>query len=162
MNRLLLLLTLLLTALEMDADERMFHISRSLNANWVCYDARLKDGKLDMKDPVHVYWHNNSDNPGHENELSFFQRKMAFGYKVISRGNQEVDVKLTAYNKRSMKVCKRNGHWVSICTINGKPCYLKEIQVKTKEGNSLKVLYINLLGVEIATGKNQKERIENK
>lgn len=144
------------------ADERMFHISRSVNANWVCYDARLKGGQLDMKDPVHVYWHNNSDRPGCENELSFFQRQMAYGYKVLSRGTNEVEYRLTAYKKRSMKLCKRNGHWVSIVTINGKPCILKEIYVKTKDGNPMSVLYINLIGTSTQDGSLQKEKIENK
>lgn len=142
-----------------NADERMFHISRSVNKNWVCYDARLKNGQLNMDDPVHVYWHNNSDNPGHENELSFFQRQMAYGYKVLKRGNNEVEYRLTAYKKRSMKLCKMNGKWVSIVTINGKPCILNEISVKTKDGNPLKVLYIELHGKTTADGKLQTERI---
>ena len=58
----------------------------------------MSGGKIDAKNPIHVYWHNNTDNPGHENELSFFQRKMAYGYNVINKGNNEVEVKLTAYN----------------------------------------------------------------
>ncbi len=155
------LIFVLAVCADLHADERMFHISRSINKNWVCYDARLVGGKLDMKDPVHVYWHNNSDNPGHENELSLFQRQMAYGYKVLKTGNNEVEYRLTAYKKRSLKLCKRNGHWVSLCTINGKQCVLKEIQVKTKEGNSLKVLYINLVGVAISDGSHQKEKIMN-
>lgn len=162
-RKILLVISLIIyVALDIHADERMFHISRSVNANWVCYDARLKGGQLDMKDPVHVYWHNNSDRPGCENELSFFQRQMAYGYKVLSRGTNEVEYRLTAYKKRSMKLCKRNGHWVSIVTINGKPCILREIYVKTKDGNPMSVLYINLIGTSTQDGSLQKEKIENK
>ena len=47
-----------------------------------------------MKNPIHVYWHNRTDNPGHENELSYIQRKMAYGYNILSKGKNEVEVKL--------------------------------------------------------------------
>lgn len=160
--RCLLLLVCIAFCLGGKADERMFHISRSINKNWVCYDARVKNGVLDTKDPVHVYWHNNSDNPGHENELSFIQRNLAYGYKVLKRSANEVEFRLTAYKKRTLKLCRHNGHWVSMCTINGKTCILKEIQVKTKDGNSLSVEYINLIGVAISNGASQKEKIMNK
>lgn len=149
----------LFCCLAVHADERMFHITRSVNANWVCYDARLKNGALNMDDPVHVYWHNNSDRPGCEDELSFFQRKMAYGYKVLKRSSNEVEYRLTAYKGRSLTLCRRNGHWVSLCTINGKRCVLKEIHVKTKDGNPLKVLYINLIGIAISDGSSQREKI---
>ncbi|MCM1078494.1 MAG: DUF4833 domain-containing protein [Bacteroidales bacterium] len=144
------------------ADERLFHIARSLNPNWVCYDARLKNGKLNADDPVHVYWHNNSDNPGHENELSFFQRKMAYGVKVLKRGNQEAEIRLTAYKKRSIKVCRHNGHWVALCTINNRRCILKEIYVQLKPKSSMSVAYIRLSGVSASDGSKQAEKIYNK
>lgn len=142
--------------------QRLFHISRSVNPNWVCYDVNQNNNKLDLKNPIHVYWHNRSDNPGHENELSFIQRKLAYGYNVLSRGNNEVEVKLTAYKKRSLKVCMHKGKWISKININGRPSQLTEIQVKTKEGNPLNVLYINLVGVSLADGTKQVEKIENK
>ena len=46
--------------------------------------------------------------------------------------------------------------------INGKPARLTEIQVKTKEGNPLNVLYINLVGVTLKGGANVVEKILNK
>lgn len=143
-------------------DQRLFHISRSINKNWVCYDAVQKNGQLNMDKPVHVYWHNNSDNPGHENELSWFQRKMAFGYVVVSKGNNEVTVRLTAYKKRHIRIHQHNGRWIGELKINGIPCQLTEIQVKTKDGNPLKVLYFNLVGKSLADGKQHIEQILNK
>ena len=142
--------------------QRLFHISRSVNRNLVCYDVNQKNNVLDQKNPIHVYWHNRTDNPGHENELSFIQRKLAYGYNVLSKGNNEVEVKLTAYKKRSLKVCMHKGKWISKININGKPSQLTEIQVKTKEGNPLNVLYLNLVGISLADGSKQIEKIENK
>ena len=43
-----------------------------------------------------------------------------------------------------------------------KPSQLTEIQVKTKEGNSLNVLYVTLVGKALADGTPQTERIYNK
>lgn len=157
-----ILITLFMTVSQAVMGQRLFHISRSINKNWVCYDVNQTNNVLDMKNPIHVYWHNNSDNPGHENELSFFQRKMAFGYNILRKGDNEVEVKLTAYKKRSMTVRRVKGRWMSVITINGRQCQLKEIQVKTKEGNSLHVLYINLIGNALNDGSYQKEKIENK
>lgn len=154
---------LLFSTISYAAGDRMFHISRSVNANLVCYDVRLKNGHLDASDPVHVYWHNRTDKPGELNELSYIQRKMAYGYKIVNKGVDEVEIKLTAYNKRSLKVCKRNGKWVSLININGKPSFLQEIKVKSKEGNSLAVEYIWLVGVLASDGKTVvKEQIFNK
>ncbi len=161
---LILIFTLHLSTLSTtaSADERLFHIARSLNPNWVCYDARVKNGKLNMDDPVHVYWHNNSDNPGHENELSYFQRKMAYGVKVLNRGNQEAEVRLTAYKKRNLQICKRKGKWVALCTINGRRCILKEIYVQLKPKNPLSVVYFQLSGIAANDGSRQAEKIYNK
>ena len=142
--------------------QRLFHISRSVNRNWVCYDVNLKGGALDKANPIHVFWHNNTDRPGHENELSLIQRKLAYGYKIISVGNNEATVRLTAYKKRDIRVCRNNGRWIAQVDINGKPARLTEIQVKTKEGNPLNVLYINLVGVTLKGGANVVERILNK
>ena len=156
------LVTIIMLSITPDATaQRLFHISRSVNRNWVCYDVNQKNNLLDIKNPIHVYWHNNTDNPGHENELSFFQRKMAYGYNVINKGNNEVEVKLTAYRKLSMKEKRHNGKRRCVVNINNRPCQLKEIQVKTKEGNPMHVLYINLLGTALSDGSAQKEKIVN-
>ena len=71
--------------------ERLFHIARSLNKNLVCYDVNLENGKLNTKVPLNIYWVNREERVGETNELSYFQRKMAYGYKLVSEGNQRSD-----------------------------------------------------------------------
>lgn len=137
---------------------RLFHFERSKNANYVCYDVNQKDGKLDMKDPIEVYWIRAAEG-GEKKELSFFQRVMAFGYKVVSKGNNEVTVHLTAYNKLNIRICRRNGKWVALVNINGKEARLTKMYVKTINPDSLKVEYVDIFGVDTATGKNVKQRI---
>lgn len=161
MHKTIILTLLLLLPLAAGA-QRLFHISRSVNKNWVCYDVNQTDGQLNLKDPVHVYWHNNSDNPGHENELSFFQRQMAYGYKVLSRGKNDCTLRLTAYKKRAMRICRQRGRWIALVNINQRPCRLDEIHVQAKDGHPLNVLYIDLIGTATADQSAQRERILNK
>lgn len=137
---------------------RLFHISRSLNANVVCYDANLKDGKLDTSEPITIYWLNRSDNPGHTNGLSFFQRKMAFGYKIRGKGADWTDISLTADSKRTGRVCKINGKYVFTTTINGQRCILTEIFSKAK--SRISVEYIELIGTSLKDASRQVERIK--
>lgn len=136
---------------------RLFHISRSLNANVVCYDANVKNGKLNTTEPMTIYWLNRSDDPGHTNGLSFFQRKMAFGYKVKCTGADWAELSLTADPKRTGRVCKINGKFVFTTAINGHRCILTEIYSKAK--SKISVEYIELIGTSLKDGSRQVERI---
>ena len=81
--------------------DRLFHIARSLNRNLVCYDANQTNGKLDTKEPIKVYWLNREMEPGKTNGLSFIQKKMAYGYKVVSVAEHTCTITLTAYPERN-------------------------------------------------------------
>ena len=87
--------------------QRLFHIARSINKNLVCYDANLVGGKLDTQKPLNVYWVNREEHMGEKNGLSFIQRKMAYGYKVVAEGNNTSTVTLTAYNGRKLEICQQ-------------------------------------------------------
>lgn len=138
--------------------QRLFHIARSLNKNIVCYDVNTVNGKLDTKNPIHVYWHNNEDKPGVEEELNALQRRLAYGYKVRSTGKNEAHVSLTAYNKRQMRICQQGKTWIAVIKINGQDCRLKELYVKTK--GPMSVEYVELRGTPLTGGKQISERIK--
>ena len=138
--------------------QRLFHIARSLNKNIVCYDVNTVNGKLDTKNPIHVYWHNNEDKPGVEEELNALQRRLAYGYKVRSTGNNEANVSLTAYSKRQLRICQQGKTWIAVIKINGQDCRLKELYVKTK--GPMSVEYVELRGTPLAGGKQISERIK--
>lgn len=154
------ILSILLIALSLTANAagtRLFQITRSLNRNIVCYDLNLDNGSINTKNPIHVYWENHEAHPGQTTELSLVQRKLAFGYTTKSAKADEAVVVLTAYPKRNVRVCKQNGKWVAITTINGKECRLTEIYAKAK--NAVTVEYIELRGKATADGSTQKETI---
>lgn len=140
------------------ATDRLFYVSRNLNRNIIVYDLRLKNGELDVDEPLHVYWYNQENNPVTTNELNFIQRKMAYGYSVTKKGNNEVSVKLKAYGKREVRICKQNGKWVAIATINGKECVLSEIYAQCPSKTSCD--YLELRGKAVSDGSVQKEKVK--
>lgn len=138
--------------------DRIFHVSRNLNRNIICYDVQLKGGKLDMSEPLNVYWYNVEKNPVTTNPLSYIQRQLAYGYSVEKKGNDEVTVRLKAYKKRLVRICKQGGKWVGITTINGKECILKEIYAHCPSKTSCD--YIELRGKTVNGGADEKETVK--
>lgn len=156
-----LLLTLLLAlsaTVANAAGTRLFKVSRSLNRNVVCYDVQLAGSGLDTKAPVNVYWVNGEDHPGTKKDLNAIERRMAFGYKVVSASAAQAKVTLAAYPQRPITVCKQGGKWVALIAINGKECVLTEIYVKTK--SAMSVEYLELRGTQVQGGAVQKEKLK--
>ena len=151
---------LLLASLSARAASRLFRFERSTNRNYICYDVQLKDGSLDMKNPIHVYWIR-AEEDGREKELTYIQRKLAFGYKVVHKGHNEVDIHLTAYSKLTIRICQRNGQWLAVANINGKEAQLTKLFAQMQSPNSLHVLYVDLFGKDLKTGEAVRERINN-
>lgn len=141
--------------------QRLFHISRSVNKNLVCYDVNLTNGKLNTEKPLNVYWVNREERMGEKNGLSFFQRKMAYGYKVVAKGTNSSTVTLTAYSGRKLEILQQGAHYVCRTTINGKPAVLKYLYVKVSEKNPLSVDYVELHGETISSKEKVTERIMN-
>ena len=138
--------------------ERLFFVSRNLNRNIIVYNVQLKEGELNLKSPLHVYWYNQEHTPVTTNELNFIQRKLAYGYSVEQTGKDEAVVKLKAYKKRLVKVCKRKGTWVGLATINGHECVLTEIYAHCPTKTSCD--YMVLHGKRLSNGAAEKETVK--
>lgn len=142
--------------------ERLFHIARSANKNLVCYDVNLIGGKLDAKKPINVYWVNREEHPGKTNGLSYIQRKMAYGYKLISSGEDRSVCSLTAYPDRQLTIAKGESGYVCYIQINNKKSILKSLYVKASPRNPLSVEYVELRGVSLDTKQVITERVKKK
>ena len=141
--------------------ERLFHIARSLNRNLVCYDANLQSGKLDTEEPINVYWLNRTDRPGHTNGLSFIQKKLAYGYKVVSREGDQCRVTLSAYPARAITIRRDGQRYAGFIPINGSEARLTSLYVQLKPNSSINVDYVELIGISTATGEEVREKIRN-
>ena len=138
--------------------ERLFYIARSLNRNLVCYDVNVQGGKLDLDEPIEVYWLNRMDRPGYTNGLNFIQRKLAYGYKVKQKGNDACRVTLSAY-PRDITIRKEGDSYQAFVDINGSPARLVSLFVQLKPNSSINVDYVELQGYAVETGKRVTERI---
>lgn len=162
MKRLLCIITLLLVLfMQLHATEpgrRLFHFERSINDNIVCYDINLDGDKLNMKKPLYIYWANLRNPYEDTGEINFMQRTVAFGFKIDQRGDNEVTGHLTASNKLSIRICKYQGRWVAMCTIQGKQAILKRMYVKMK--SAVKAEYVDAFGETTESGESVSVRFK--
>lgn len=140
--------------------DKLFFIQRSKNANEVHYDARVaKGGMLDDDDPVVGYWINKAED-GSRSSITFLQ-KVAYGFDVEPTGKGNYALTLEAFNERPMWIVKApNGKWRVQTKVGGKDAYLTKLYVSTDESGLMpKVLYVDLFGEEMGTGKALTERL---
>ena len=127
----------------------------------MCYDVKVDGSQLDVSSPINVYWINREENYGKKNGLSAIQRKLAFGYKVVSKGIKSAIIALNACPDREMKIEQKDGSFQCTIDINKQKAILQKIYVKTKDSNSLKVEYVELIGVNLDSGVLLNEKIYN-
>ena len=139
--------------------DRLFHIARSLNRNLVCYDTNQTNGKLDTKEPIKVYWLNREMEPGKTNGLSFIQKKMAYGYKVVSIAEHTCTITLTAYPEKKLTICREGDHFVCHVKIDNRQAILQSLYVKASPNNPLNVEYVELQGITTDTGVPVTEKV---
>jgi hypothetical protein len=153
----------LLAAVSALADEfaahRLFHIERNKNANIVCYDARvLPDGSLPEKDPVVVYWLKLAEG-GERKGLKGIERRMAYGFKVEQRDGDRLELTMKADVGRSVFVEAVDDTFRAFIDIAGKRARLDRIYIFADESGIMpKVEYLELFGVDVATGEELYEK----
>lgn len=135
----------------------VFVFERSTNSNYICYDINLQAGRLDQKEPLKSYW---VLGEGTRTEsLTFLDRKMAFGVKIVSTAEDEAVVHLTAYKDLKIRLCKRQGKWVGVVTINGHEIILQKMFAQMKSSIRPKCEYVDVYGTDAASGQKRRERI---
>lgn len=142
-------------------EDRLFHIARSKNKNLVCYDVNHPEGKLDTKNPLNIYWLDMENKPGETSNLTIIQKKLAYGYKLVSQDEDACQIILSAYPGRTLTICKQDSKYVCLIKINNQTAILKSLYVKAKPSNSLSVEYVELQGVTLDTKQSVSERVEN-
>jgi phosphatidylglycerophosphate synthase len=141
----------------------LFYMQRTPNSNTIIYDLNIqKDGTLDEDDPVSVYWMRYADG-GEKKDLNYIQRKFAYGIKVKSLGNDKYSVRSVAYAKKEMFLMKSpTGDYHVYAKINNTMAILNRIYLQIEGGTFWfpNVVYIELKGIDPASGKEIKEQIK--
>ena len=139
-------------------ENRLFHVERSKNKNIVCYD--FNDHMANKTDdPVYIYWINREERPGQPGELSYIQRKMAYGYSVLDKTNGVITIELNAVKSKKLLIRQEGSRYICQVDINQQPSVLQKVYVKTKSNNSIQVEYVDIFGNSLDTGLSIKERI---
>lgn len=111
----------------------LFTIARSKNRNVVRYQARLRDGALDPEDPIEAFWLMLAED-GRREELSWAERKLAYGFSVSGATRERCVLGLTAFKTRPLVVERMGQRFGARVSIAGKPAMLERIFVQANEG----------------------------
>jgi len=143
--------------------ERLFYVQRTPNTNTIVYDINLgKNGKPDANEPVKVYWIRYADK-GQKAELTYIQRKFAYGLNSKSLGNDNYDIRFVSYKKFPLTLMKANdGKYHIFALISQKQLMLDRIFVKIEGGTFWfpNVVYVEVEGTDPKTGREMVERFK--
>lgn len=140
---------------------QLFYLQRTPNANTVVYELNMKDGVLDVKEPVHVFWIRYGEQ-GQRAELSGIQRKFAYGIKTKMLGTDAYEIRFLAYEKAVYSLRKDNaGEFHVYTNIGSRPAILSSIYLKINGGTlwSPNIEYAELKGKDAESGVALMERV---
>jgi hypothetical protein len=143
------------------ASTELFRIERNTNANYVRYDARIRDdGSLDPRAPVSAYWVLPGEK-GRREGLSWLEEKLAYGFSV-TRTHDGYALALTAFDERKLALRRGESSWRAEVIIAGKHAVLQKIWVQVS-GTVLgpHVDWVELHGRDTRSKDRISERIVN-
>ena len=139
----------------------LFTIERSTNANVVHYDARVKDGRLDLREPVVAYWIMATEG-GRRQALNFIERTKAYGFTTLAEHlGESYKMFLAADRKREIRVVDQNGTVHAEAMIAGAHAYLQHIFITARKALLFDTVdSAELYGVDVATGQPRYEKVQ--
>jgi hypothetical protein len=147
---------------QQDRFQPLFLIERSTNANVVHYEARItSQGTLHPSEPVIVYWKMLARD-GRREDLNSFERKRVYGLSIKphEESGGSFRINLAAQPGRDIHVFMDGAAVARAETrIAGKRALLRKLFISTGRVNIVHVNYIDLFGIDVATGAELRERI---
>jgi len=141
---------------------QLFYLQRTSNTNTIVCELNYKDGILNEKKPVHVFWIRYADQ-GQREELSYVQRTFAYGIKTKFLSKDKYELRFVSYKKYAMHLMKAtNGKYYVFVYIRGKQAILNRLFIKINGGSfwSPNVEYMEIKGLDITNGNEIVERIK--
>jgi hypothetical protein len=143
-------------------DKMLFYLQRTHNKNTIVYDMNLANGRLNLDNPVNIYWIRYEEG-GKTAPLSFVQEK-AFGvhYKILDKNKESVLLQFNKFKKRDIYLMRTaTSHYKAFMNINGELAELEHVYIQSKTnslGIPLSVEYVELYGISSKTGKSVYEK----
>lgn len=144
--------------------QRLFIITRSLNANQVIYEAALEKDGFSIKDPIKVYWIMYGKKGATTEDLNMIEKKIGYGIEITTVTRNKVVFNVKSLPENPIKVIlisdKEETKAQALMDINGEESVVSQIYIESKSGFPLpKVVYIDITGVSLKTHKEITERI---
>uniref|UniRef100_K3XA66 DUF4833 domain-containing protein n=1 Tax=Globisporangium ultimum (strain ATCC 200006 / CBS 805.95 / DAOM BR144) TaxID=431595 RepID=K3XA66_GLOUD len=143
-----------------------FIIQRSTNSNTVVYAAQVKAKKLDPTKPLDVYWIMYEKDGAPREDLNMIERNTAYGVTTTPHATNKEQYMVTLSSLKDREcvlLVDEHGNVQTRTVISGKKdVVLRRVFVRMTTGWVPSVEYIELFGVDPATGAEVYEKKSNK
>jgi hypothetical protein len=141
---------------------QLFYLQRTPNTNTIVYELNYKNGILDAENPVHEVWLRYQEK-GQRKELSYIQRKFAYGIKARRLETNRYELSIVSYRKYKMYLEPGPDKKLFVYSdINRKKVILTSIFLRINGGSfwSPNVEFVDLAGIEPTSQTVVKERVK--
>jgi hypothetical protein len=140
----------------------LFTISWNLTPNVVHYDANLKSGKFDPKEPVSAYWvmHTKGDQ---REPLTLIERLKGYGFSIRPGSEpNSYDMVIVSVKKKTLHIVKKaDGFQITLSIATCKTAQLEKAHVQAHRWHFITVGdYVELTGTDLETGAKCEERVD--
>jgi hypothetical protein len=143
-------------------ENQLFYLQRDPDANTVIYKLNTKNGVLNSKKPVDVFWIRYAED-GEIKGLSVIQRNLVYGIKSKQINKNKHELKLVSYPDFPLYLikCKKDQQFHVYANFKDQEVILDKVYVKIDGGTfySPNVIYIELHGKSSQTGEKLTHRI---
>jgi hypothetical protein len=143
-------------------ENQLFYLQRDPDANTIIYQLNTKNGVLDNKKPVDVFWIRYAED-GEIKGLSVIQRNLAYGINSKQINKDKHELKLVSYPDFPLYLIKskQEQQYHVYFNLNDQEVILDKVFVRIDGGTFYypNVLYIELKGKSSQTGENLTHRI---
>ena len=142
--------------------KQLFYLQRTQNTNTIVYELNYKDGVFDMENPVHEFWIRYQEK-GQRQELSYIQRKFAYGIRSKKIADNKFELSFVSYKKYKMYLEPGPDNKYYVYTnINNRKVVLTSIFLKINGGSfwSPNIEYVEVSGFEPSSHSVIKEKLK--
>lgn len=135
-----------------DISNQLFYLQRDPNTNTIICQLNVdKKGEVNLDNPVNVFWMR-YDDKGEKKDLSYIQRKFAYGILTKNLGNGQFELRFTSHKKLPMYLNKSEAdkRYHVYATINKKKLQIERIFLRIEGGSFWlpNVKYVEIKGYD--------------
>lgn len=143
--------------------KQLFYLQRTPNTNTIVYELNYKGGNIYLENPVHEFWIRFQEK-GQQEELSFLQRKFAYGIKSKKLAANRYELNFVSYKNYKMYLEPGPDNKLYVfANINKQKVILTSIFLKINTGGSFwspNIEYVEITGIKPTSNSIVKERLK--